>query len=161
VPEEKTHSKNKTHGKWWEFAVCHDEHTVTWFVCRVPNVWHTANRWPRRAVCLTVGFAVRFNWHTAIKIYASVFLFFAVCLSVFLFFSDSSPCARGLGTRRTNYLRRVPEIVAHGEFIPTLSGSGHAVFLLFYAVYLDKHTAKLFAVCLKFGTRQTRPLPCL
>ena len=66
---EKTHGKNKTHGKWWEFAVCHDEHTATWFVCRVPNVWHTANRWPRRAVCLTVGFVVRFNWHTAIKIY--------------------------------------------------------------------------------------------
>ena len=77
------------------------------------------------------------------------------------FFSDSSPCARGLGTRRTNYLRRVPETVAHGEFIPTPSGSGHAVFLFFCAVYLDKHTAKLFAVCPKFGTRQTRPLPCL
>ena len=79
--EKKTHGKNKTHGKWWEFAVCHDEHTATWFVCRVPNVWHTANRWPRRAVCLTVGFAVRFNWHTAIKIYAVCFCSFAVCLS--------------------------------------------------------------------------------
>ena len=71
------------------------------------------------------------------------------------------PCAAGPGTRRTNYLRRVPEIVAHGEFIPTLSGSGHAVFLFFCTVYLDKHTAKLFAVCPKFGTRQTQPLPCL
>ena len=69
----KTHGKNKTHGKWWEFVMCHDEHTPTWFVCRVPNVWHTANRWPRRAVCLTVGFAVRFNWHTEIKIYAVCF----------------------------------------------------------------------------------------
>ena len=33
----------------------------------------------------------------------------------------------------------MPEIVAHGEFIPTPSGSGPAVFLLFCAVYLDKH----------------------
>ena len=57
------------------------------------------------------------------------------------------PCAWDRGTRRTNYLRHVPEIVAHGEFIPTPSGSGHAVFLLFCAVYLDKHTANsAFAV---------------
>jgi len=71
------------------------------------------------------------------------------------------PCAAGTGTRRTHYLRRVPEIVAHGEFIPTPSGSGPAVFLLFCAVYLDKYTAKFFAVCPKFGTRQTQPLSCL
>jgi len=52
------------------------------------------------------------------------------------------PCAAGPGTRRTNYLRRVPEIVARGEFIPTSSGSGHAVFLL-------------FAPCTSTNTRQS------
>ena len=29
--------------------------------------------------------------------------------------------------------------MAHGEFIPTPLGSDHAIFLLFCAVYLDKH----------------------
>ena len=78
-PKEK-HTANKRHTTKITFAVCLKKkrtvkikHTATWFVCHVPNVWHTANRWPRRAVCLTVGFAVRFNWHTAIKIYTVCF----------------------------------------------------------------------------------------
>ena len=82
-------------------------------------------------------------------------------VNFFLASDQASPCAWDHGTRRTNYLRHMPEIVAHGEFIPTQSGSGHTVFLLFCVVYLDKHTAKVFAMCPKFGTRQTRPLPCL
>ena len=79
----------------------------------------------------------------------------------FLAGDQASPCAWDRGTRRTNYLRHMPEIVAHGEFIPTPSGSGHTVFLLFCAVYLDKYTTNVFAMCPKFDTRQTRPLPCL
>ena len=69
------------------------------------------------------------------------------------------PCACRPGTRQIWERCRVPAIRAHGEQPPTPSAGRDGVCPLFFAVSLYIHTAKRFAVCLTFGTRQTRSLP--
>ena len=68
-------------------------------------------------------------------------------------------CACRPGTRRIWERCRVPTVRAHGEQPPTPSAGRDGVCPLFFAVRLYIHTAKRFAVCPTFGTRQTRSLP--
>ena len=69
------------------------------------------------------------------------------------------PCAKTKGTRRRLDVHRVSTVQAHGEQPPMPSAGRDGVCSLFFAVRLYIHTAKRFAVCPTFDTRQTRSLP--
>ena len=69
------------------------------------------------------------------------------------------PCDCRPGTRRIWERCHVPAVRAHGEQPPTPSAGRDGVCPIFFAVRLYIHTAKRFAVCPTFGTRQTRSLP--
>ena len=92
-------------------------------------------------------------WHTAKPLFLPLCRWapphgFAVCrLLKRTTKSLSPPCAGARGTRWIH-----PD--AADQSASTLSP------YFFFAVYLDIHTTKVFVVCPKYGTWQTRHLPC-